>query len=269
LTCLLVGASCRPAVADDSSNGSVTVRSFGTDALVVADDTEPNVSHGQVRARQEGPFFSYTVVSWADNSQYCFRTRFTSNQSRASDASTAQFLAAFAAANGSSRVPVCPATNMASAPSQYKAVMTFWREENLPHPTVTSHPDYAITGRPTYVEIGGPPSLDVDIADPVSGQLVHVHARSVYTVTWGDRWADASDPRSAATTVTTSQGGPYPDGDVIHTYRHVDGQLMIAVRQDWTASWNAGPSLGGPLSGLHTDAELPFHVEQVQAVVGG
>jgi hypothetical protein len=240
----------------------------GADSFVVAND-EPDQIAAAAQRRAHATYYSYTVVSWAADNTFCFATRFTRDASAADGASTPQFLDAVATANGATHIPACPTNPDAALPSQYRVALSFWRQENLPHPSLTSRPDYAITGRPTYLEIGGPPSLDVDIADPVSGQVVHVHATSVYTVNWGDRWADPSDARSASTTVTTSQGGPYPDGDVIHTYRHVDGHLMIAVRQEWTANWSAGPGLGGPLIGLHTDAELPFHVEQVQAIVSG
>ena len=91
------------------------------------------------------------------------------------------------------------------------------------------------------------------------GSYLHLQpATSRYVVDWGD----------GTVTETTSQGGPYPNGDVTHVYGDQADSITIRVQQRWSATWSAG---GPPaaLDPLQTAAALSFRVVQVQAVRNG
>ena len=125
----------------------------------------------------------------------------------------------------------------------------------LPDPVLTVVPDYAITGKLVYLQIGGPTDQHFDVHNPI-GDDVRITATSRYVVDWGD-----------GTTVTTaSQGGAWPRGDVTHTYERTSPGEPIRVTQEWTAHWTAGTG-GGDLSDLRTSATLVLPVSQLQAVL--
>jgi hypothetical protein len=133
----------------------------------------------------------------------------------------------------------------------------FWDVRILPTPSLRVVPDYGIVGKKVYLQIGGEPAKRFTVDDPL-GPPITIAAASRYVVDWGD----------GTTTETTSQGGPYPSGDVTHVYGNQAGSLTIRVQQRWSATWSAG---GPPtaLDPLQTAASLAFRVVQVQAIRNG
>lgn len=138
-----------------------------------------------------------------------------------------------------------------------------WREVvALPSPSLSVMPGRAVTGLPTYLEIGGDLALTESFPPEVAlGYTITMEIRSTYDVDWGD---------GTVVTGLSSQGGPYPDGDVRHTYQVVDADNVVGVTQRWTATWSAsgpGGTAGGTISDeLFTTASVPLEVGQIQAV---
>jgi hypothetical protein len=154
--------------------------------------------------------------------------------------------------------PAGAAPPVQAVPPQQLAT-AFWDTIKLPAPNPTSHPDYAVTGKVTYVDAG-------DSNDPAPWTretpygLLTIKAHGSYTVEWGDG--------TPTTGPYDNPGGSYPAGDITHTYDDV-GTVTITVREDWTATWTIG-DIHGDLGGLHTTGTLPgFPVRQIQAVVTG
>jgi hypothetical protein len=144
------------------------------------------------------------------------------------------------------------------------AWMVWSRLETLPSPTVSSRPGRVITGLPAYLEIGGPQTLPLEFGPAEAlGFNIRMNVASRYEVDWGD----------GTTTTMSSQGGPYPDGDVWHDYTHRDPDNVVTVTQRWTARWAATAPSGATATGsidtpLFTSATLALPITEVQAVVG-
>jgi hypothetical protein len=140
--------------------------------------------------------------------------------------------------------------------------MRLWQEPGrLPDPVIDIAPGRAITGLPAYLDIDG---LMVDqVVDPPEvalGWTMVTDLTSSYEVDWGDGTVD---------TGITSQGGPYPDGDVWHDYRFIDKENVVTVTQRWTAAWTAtrgGVTMQGQFP-LYTQASMALPIWEVQAVV--
>ena len=116
-------------------------------------------------------------------------------------------------------------------------------------------PDYAITGKPVYLQITGDQTRQFDVPNPF-GPPITIEATSRYVVDWGD---------GQPPTATTSTGGPWPSGDLTHAYATATEARTITVAQHWSATWRAGDQQG-TLDTLRTDGALTFRVTQVQAV---
>jgi hypothetical protein len=128
--------------------------------------------------------------------------------------------------------------------------------KNLPIPSLVIEPDHAITGKRVYLQIAGQRTWTETVDNPI-GDDITLAATSEYVIDWGD----ANPP-----TVTTAQGGPWPTGDVTHTYTDAAEARTITVTQRWTATWRAGQATG-TLTELRTQAPpLTFGVRQLQAV---
>lgn len=140
-------------------------------------------------------------------------------------------------------------------PGPDDAARKFWEVRILPKPALEVVPGYALTGKPVYLQIHGDPARAFDVDNPL-GDDVTISASSTYEIDWGDH---------SPTTRTSSQGGPWPNGDVTHTYVNVTPGTTITVTQRWSATWRAGAS-GGQLDGLQTTGTLTFPVTQLQAV---
>jgi len=77
-------------------------------------------------------------------------------------------------------------------------------------------------------------------------------------------------PSASPVPVTPSpysfEGGPWPDGQITHTYINV-GTYDVTVTAKWGATWNLGLA-GGQLDGQQTTGGIDnFRVEQIQAVI--
>ena len=129
----------------------------------------------------------------------------------------------------------------------------------LPVPRPSIPPGYAITGKPAYLVTGGVVRPNAYIDTTPLGPLV-VHATGTYFVDWGDGTSPAwSGPYQ-------SEGLPYPDGNIAHTYDNV-GTVTVTLRERWTATWSLGPE-AGTLGGLATVATIAdFPIRQLQAII--
>jgi len=140
------------------------------------------------------------------------------------------------------------------------AAIAAWADQaDLPPPILEVQPGSAIAGKAAYLEIGGP--RDGTWHFEAHGWSIDISAASTYKVDWGDGTIESG---------LTSQGGPWPHGDIRHTYLTAGG-FTIDVTQNWTADWTAsghGRVRSGRIDGLlWTRAELvDFPVEEVQAV---
>lgn len=110
---------------------------------------------------------------------------------------------------------------------------------------------------------GATHSLDLNIPDAQTfrtetgefGEL-RATAHGRFTINWGD----------GTTSTHTSAGGPWPDGDIWHTWTK-SGNYDIAVQADWVLDWSLG-SYSGTLVGLGTDATLEdWSVIEAQALI--
>ena len=164
-----------------------------------------------------------------------------------------QLIAAYGLCTNSPRPSTTPTPAAAAAEA-------FEKHIKLPTPTLQIRPGYSITGTRAFLQINGPQQLDPDPID-VFGYTVTLHITSRYDIDWGDR--------TTPTTGATSQGGPYPNGDLWHVYDNT-GTYTVTVTQHWTATYNiAGTATGHINDVLHTANTMPLPVRQAQAVVDG
>jgi hypothetical protein len=138
------------------------------------------------------------------------------------------------------------------------AAEAFEKHVKLPAPSMQIRPGYSITGTRAFLEIGGPQKLDpTPIA--VFGYSVTLHVTSRYDVDWGD---------GIRTTGATTQGGPYPNGDISHVYTDT-GTYQVTVTQRWTATYDISGTQGAINNVLQTTQSIALPVRQAQAVVDG
>lgn len=134
---------------------------------------------------------------------------------------------------------------------------TYWYASAAPPPPTPLQvaPGRALTGLPGYLEIGGEVPHVQAIATPIGTLTFTMTPR--YVVDWGD----------GTTTETSSQGGPYPGGDITHTYVE-EGGVTITVQAFWRTTWTLAGA-GGDLPELPvpTEGSLDLPVEQRQAVI--
>ena len=154
--------------------------------------------------------------------------------------------------------PLCPGSLSLPAQLSPGAVALFlWREQvKLPPPAPRIAPGWGIVGKDAYLEIGGSrtPSPWTFTA---LGHTITIRAQSTYAVDWGD---------GTQISGVTSQGGPWPDGEITHPYQ-VDGAYRVTVRQRWTATWSATNGEQGAIDdGLQTVGTIDFPVQELQAV---
>lgn len=228
----------------------------GGNGTVVVTDTAPERPGSNGEGAPGRQVYSYWAVAFAEGG-FCRERRYTYDKAEA-DAYQYAFNRQAAEANGLAQLPQCPTDGTTVAPpSPAQLAADFWDVRRLPSPTLAVTPDYAITGKPVYLRIGNPRTTTFDVDNPL-GAAVHINATSRYRVDWGD---------GTPPTTTTSQGGPWPHGDVTHVYDHaVPRGVTITVIQLWSATWTAGPGTGGSLDNLQTAGTLTLRVEQLQAV---
>lgn len=132
----------------------------------------------------------------------------------------------------------------------------YWEGASSPPPPTPLHvaPGRALTGLPAYLEIGGDNPYTETHDTPLGVLTFSMTPR--YVVSWGD----------GATVETESQGGPYPDGDLVHTYTDAEA-ITITVDAYWRTGWTlAGESGSLPERPVPTSADLDLDVEQRQVV---
>jgi len=154
--------------------------------------------------------------------------------------------------------PLCPTSAPVPARVSPGAVaLALWRERvKLPPPAPRIAPGWGIVGKEAYLEIGGERDPGPWTFDAL-GYTITIVARSRYEVDWGD---------GSRAHGLTSQGGPWPTGEITHPYQ-VDGAYRVTVRQQWTATWSATNGEQGAIDdGLQTVGTLDFPVRQLQAV---
>ena len=129
------------------------------------------------------------------------------------------------------------------------------RQVRPPPPTpLAVQPGKALAGLRAYLEIGGEVPAQQTIGTPIGPATFVMTPR--YVISWGD----------GATTTTSSQGGPYPDGDITHVYRDA-GPITITVDAYWRTTWTlAGQSGDLPELGVPTSGSLDLVIEERQAV---
>ena len=165
----------------------------------------------------------------------------------------------FGNASGSlfSDYPRCPAEPGEEEVIDPRVIaMQGWEEVQLPKPEPYIAPGWAITGKYAYLETRGQLRHVFTQGTPI-GPL-EITSTGRYFVDWGD--GEKTGPYS-------TEGGPWPDGTITHTYIHV-GHYDVVVTEEWTATWRLGPASGN-LSGQRTVGRIDdFRVEQIQVVVG-
>jgi hypothetical protein len=130
--------------------------------------------------------------------------------------------------------------------------------EQLPRPTLSLPPGYAITGLRTYLVTEhdltfGPVSLPVDLG--IVTFDVRLSATGSSTVDWGDGTVTSHD----------TGGTGYPDGAIDHVYTDV-GSVDITVTDTWTVQYEAGPFVGSIEAPLAPVTLAGVEVQQRQSV---
>lgn len=239
------------------SEAKVVVDRGGDGSVSIGDERPGDVTRTPP-ASSGDRWYRYDTVLWdPGTSLFCVDPRWTRNQEYAERQGRLDFPGRFDPATGQPR-PSCPDDAVAAPPARQIAAEVWQHVEDLPVPTLSIRPDFAITGKPVYLEIGGAGTWTRTVDNPIGDDVV-ITATSEYVIDWGD-------PTYPTTDVTRSQGGPYPDGDVTHVYTHEAERTEIRVTQRWTATWRAGAS-SGVLSQLTTESQpLVLRVRQIQAV---
>ncbi|HUP85884.1 MAG TPA: hypothetical protein VM143_09480 [Acidimicrobiales bacterium] len=136
------------------------------------------------------------------------------------------------------------------------AAALIWRDSvELPDPTLHIEPGYAITGKPAYLEVGSPRGVNKQAA--AFGHAVQLEVTSLLDVDWGDGTIDRN---------ITRQGGPWPTGDITHTYTDTADAIAVHVTQRWRATWRVGTQTGTIADQLFTESTLSLPVKELQAV---
>jgi len=153
-------------------------------------------------------------------------------------------------------------------PTPLQAANEAWyKEVVLPDPSLRTSPPRTLTGLDTFLTIGG--RQNVSWSGTALGYQVRLEVSSTYDVDWGDPRPDGSTANGRARiTGTTSQGGPYPNGDLRHQYIE-RGSATIRVTQRWTAHWWAGGESGTLADRLLTSSSLSLPIDELQAVITG
>lgn len=244
LAALVSGAALHVDAAPD-------VDQYGTGGIRIRDEVPGTLP--QVPRTPRSKLYSYQYVALRDGA-LCWAWAVTSDPEVAR-AFNEVYSARRRTANRLDEVPPCPAAAAPRPPTPGELARDFWDVRHLPRPQPKVVPDYAVVGKRVYLQITGAPSRTFDVPNPI-GPAVRIDATSRYVVDWGD----------GTITTTTSQGGPWPDGDVTHVYATAHTRVTIRVTQVWSATWTAGAATRGRLGDLRTGGEVTISVQQVQPV---
>ena len=153
--------------------------------------------------------------------------------------------------DGADLLPDCPSSHGVDPQVVRELVV-----HELPVPDPATQPDWALTGMPTYLEIGAAAEYDRTLTGELLPVAVTVSGHATYRVDWGD----------GTITEHTSSGGPYPDGDVVRTYADAsDEDVEITVTPVWQLEWSAA-GLTMPLEIVLEPATYQLPVREMQAV---
>jgi hypothetical protein len=151
----------------------------------------------------------------------------------------------------------CPGVDLAAGSPEAWA-REYLRTVALPVPAPAIAPGAMVVGWAAYLEVGSPLSHRIDEPATPFGPATFTLASTV-TVDWGD--GEVTGPVASA-------GGPFPTGDLTHTYLR-QGAYDIVVTQAWVATWQVGGE-SGTVDGLLTEAVLEdFPVQEIEAVIVG
>ena len=140
------------------------------------------------------------------------------------------------------------------APSTAAALV--WQDSvELPDPVLQIRPGHAITGKPAYLEINSPRT--VQTTTTAFGHQVELTVSSLLDIDWGDGTIERN---------VTRQGGPWPSGDITHVYTDTKAPARVHVTQRWKASWRVGNQTGVIADQLFTESTLELPVRELQAV---
>jgi hypothetical protein len=133
-------------------------------------------------------------------------------------------------------------------------------ESRLPLPEPQVQPGWALTGMPSYLEVGAPATF----SDEVSGGQLPVTFTFEGTATYRVDWGDGHVSEHA------SSGGPYPDGDIVYTYADaVDRTVVVTPIWSVTAR-GAGQTFEFPdVELVSSEVELPVRELQSVRIDGG
>jgi hypothetical protein len=155
---------------------------------------------------------------------------------------------------GTVHFPPCPPAIKNPGPpiDPVTLAVQFWKTVPLPVPKPAVPPGYAITGKTSYLVTHGTTTPATYAFQTPLGRL-SITASGAYLVNWGDAYQPGWEGPY------TSEGQPWPNGQITHTYDYV-GTYTVTVREQWTATWT--------LAGLQTTAAVPnFRAVQYQAVI--
>jgi hypothetical protein len=209
-----------------------------------------------------------TTGDGGDDVVFCRRTRWVrvdpesrAEQVRRGEASFLGLFGGLPELEGQNPFLECPVDPTESIPAVVlREAVTQTIRDDLPRPEPEIPPGYALTGMPAFLVTNhqldyGPVTHTVDLGVAVLD--VTVTGSGVTNVDWGDGTQETYH----------SPGTPWPDGEVVHTYR--DAQTVaITVTDTWQVTYRV-PALGIEDS---IEAPLPartlesFEVQQIQAV---
>jgi hypothetical protein len=128
-------------------------------------------------------------------------------------------------------------------------------ETNLPLPDPDIRPGWALTGMPAYLEVGAPAVHSTVLSGDALPVSIEFEATATYRVDWGDGHVSEH----------ASSGGPWPEGDIVHTYADaIDRTVVVTPVWSVTAS-GAGQTFTFPEVEL-VGSELALPIREMQSV---
>jgi hypothetical protein len=151
--------------------------------------------------------------------------------------------------------PAAPPPPQPGASIVSGATLTLQRQ--LPQPSLTVQPGYAVTGLRAYLQIGTPDNRPFTFQG-FENAVSMLCSWTSFDVAWGDGTVDNG---------VSSTGGPWPNGDVTHVYQQASPQDDLMVTEHWSCPWH--DQIGGAgLLALETQGDLPLEVREIQTVEG-
>lgn len=125
-------------------------------------------------------------------------------------------------------------------------------------------PDAGVTGLPTYLDLDPPAPETRTIVSPVTGDVLEVEfVVAAVIIDWGD-----DDPEEITPSLY-DLFGPYPDGQITHTYETKDN-YTATVSYEWTVRWRFA---GGPWQTINdidpTTWTTAYQVDEIVTRVTG